>query len=272
MDDRLRESVRRALALGVGWTALAFAATGLANMGASGARKKHRERLSAAVNAALPAISPDPYIEDEEMGKERQSGLEKASEEKKPLKLRDFVVPEVFRKGDPMYTAALAGTGIVGGISLGVLLARKLIKRKEETKLDSEIERARQELDQIAYIEYRRTRGLDKTATGKKQTTLDTVLAGARQAYPLYAVGLFGITYLIASKYLKSIDENQISLKAIEQLASDRAAISPPPMLMSLPPPVRGEEEEPEDKGPSARLRRNLEKLRAEEAESAIDL
>jgi hypothetical protein len=239
-DDRMRDAVKAAVGMGIGWATIAFAANRIAAMSQTRKRGKDEKALIADLNARMPIISPDPYLDDPDMNEERRAGLHKRAEETVLRRIMDrFVNPFVGwgAKDQSMLRPAMAGAGVVGGITLGTLLARRMQADKDRRELEARIDAARQQLDQEAYEIYAETRGIDKTAWSRD--TISRAFRSAGAAIPVWAVGSATAAFLVASAYLNSIDENRKAVKGIQRLARQRAIEAPPPVLMTLPPPLR---------------------------------
>ncbi|MHC4617937.1 MAG: hypothetical protein ACYTEQ_09310 [Planctomycetota bacterium] len=243
-DTGLKKELSRATALFIGWGALGLGARSLINTANRGKDKKHREKVKAYLNARYPILSEDPYTSD--------TALEEASRETGLRKLAELTTAEQQAEiddirsslpgggqGEPPvwmnYRPALGVAALMAGAYAGWRIADRMGDVQEKTTVDESIKQRRNELDQLVYSEYMRTRGagdLDKEGSGigdfLRKTT--KITSGV---YLVWAAASFAIMYAASRRWMNENDPARQRMKQLEQESRRLAKIEQPPVLLS---------------------------------------
>jgi len=268
-NEQLAVAARHAAGIGAGWFTLTLLARQLMDAAGKAESDDYNKTLKSLVNARRPTFSPDLKLNDqakedamanlgstEETSKDISALLSKrASDDNEKdsgigRKIMDKFINPVPVGPGPVTPGSVAGafgnTGIhplhialtlaagIAGTAGGMALSKKLSNKSKERELDERIRVSKQEMDQLIAEEYRRTRGLDKTAKDN-DTFLEKGLSGATKLYLLYAAGVAALSYGISKKYLDENDPNRARLSALKDLAKDRARMSGAPQIMVDP-------------------------------------
>jgi hypothetical protein len=274
-DEQLERAVRHSAGIGMGFFALTLLAKQLIDKTHAHKHNEFQDKIKSYVDARYPVIAPEmsqtggkneealaalgvPKVEDlEALEKHAEDTVDKPSKIReafdkflnpiptdptRPLSVGNFADAFGSRQVHPAHiamTLAAALGGSYGGIKLG----QKLTASSEESHLDKRIARARNELDILLHDEYRRTRGLDKNAStenvyGVEDDDRSRLLKGMTalpKLYLLYAAGIGALSYATAKKYMDMNDPNRARIKALQEIAKDRARMNLAPQIQEDP-------------------------------------
>lgn len=272
-DEQLERAVRHSAGIGMGFFALTLLAKQLIDKTHAHKHNQFQDKIKSFVDARYPVISPElsqtggkneealaelgvPSVENLEAlekhaedVKDTPSKIREAfdkflnpipTDPTKPLTVGNFADAFGSRQIHPAHiamTLAAALGGSYGGIKLG----QKLTASSEESHLDKRIARARNELDILLHDEYRRTRGLDKNAEnayGVEEDDRSRILKGVSaipKLYLLYVAGIGALSYAAAKKYMDVNDPNRARIKALQEIAKDRARMNLAPQIQEDP-------------------------------------
>jgi hypothetical protein len=252
-DREMARQVARAGALMATYGLGAYGVKSLLNSSQKTEDAKRRARLKAHLNARYPIISLDSSTRDvrtEE--KERERGLSKAA----------------FFEGEqnlpPMYALALSAAALVAGASGGARLADISHAAEDKREQQEELKKKRNTYDKELMAEYRATRGLDKAARFRFETTgrppergqggggtpsgktvmdqLKGALHTVGQGYGVWVVASMLAAYHVGKKKFDEIDPNRQRIKDIEQVSKERSRSGRAPVFLD-------ESEMPDEEG-----------------------
>ena len=272
-DEQLERAVRHSAGIGMGFFALTLLAKQLIDKTHAHKHNQFQDKIKSFVDARYPVISPElsqtggkreeelanlgvPTVEelesldknasDEDTPSKIREAFDKflnpiPTDPSKPLTVSNFADALGSRQIHPAHIAMTLAAALAGSYG-GVKLGQKLSASSEESSLDKRIARARNDLDILLHAEYRRTRDLDKTAKdnpyGVEEDDRSRILKGLSaipKLYLLYVAGIGALAYATSKKYMDMNDPNRARIKALQDIAKERARMNLAPQIQEDP-------------------------------------
>jgi len=271
-NEQLERALKHAAGIGMGWFGLTLLARQLLDKSQGTSRNKYDDKLRSYVNARYPVISPDSskITSLKREGTETDAGLPsfkelieletKTAEDKgtsvtrafadkfvnpipidpnKKPSISNFVSTLSSQNIHPAHIA-LTLAAALAGVTAGSKLSNKMSSKSREEVLDKRIADARAEMDKLMFDEYRRTRGLDKSAKAydveeDNRGYITKSLSALPKLYLLYAAGVGALAYSISKRFMDDKDPHRARLKALNEYARDRAKMAGAPQIIEDP-------------------------------------
>ena len=268
-NEQLARAAKHAAGIGIGWFTMTLLARQLIDRANDIQRGSYHDKLKDYVNARYLVITPDlsgkpdeasrslgvpsPKVLDELETKSAEEQVK--TDDNGPSMVRKvtdrFINPvpvpagpvspkswlKAFTSGSiHPWHMVLTIAAAMAGVGAGSIISNKLSNKREGDALDTRISTARGQLDQLLAAEYRRTRGLDKTAEEKDTRGIfSKSYSMATKSWLIYAAGVAALTYAVTKNAMDERDPNRARLKALKEYARTRAIMSGAPQLNEDP-------------------------------------